>query len=116
MALAGLIIAAQRSLDWVVILPMGLVTSPSAASHCSLFSEGSMTAAATAATEQRFLAWASVQECHLSRHCVLRRLRVVVSQSSVNGGPSSVMSYFSKTAATTARSGIPFRVNGPSSS
>jgi len=37
-------------------------------------------------------------------------------QSALSGGPSRVMSYFSKSAATTARSGIPFRVSGPSSS
>ncbi len=37
-------------------------------------------------------------------------------QSSLSGGPSSDMSCFSKMAATTARSGVPLRVAGPSSS
>ncbi len=37
-------------------------------------------------------------------------------QSALSGGPSSDMSCFSKIAATTARSGVPLRVAGPSSS
>lgn len=36
-------------------------------------------------------------------------------QSALNGGPSSDMPCFSKSAATTARSGAPLRAAGPSS-
>ena len=45
-----------------------------------------------------------------------RNIRLHMVQSSLSGRPSSVMSYFSKTAAIVARSAVPFRVAGPSSS
>ena len=38
------------------------------------------------------------------------------SQSVLSGGPSNVMSYFSKIAAIAGRSGVPLLVAGPSSS
>jgi hypothetical protein len=41
---------------------------------------------------------------------------VNLPQSALGGGPSTVMSYFSKRAATVAWSGVPFRMSGPSSS